>query len=120
MKNPIRLKVLLMRSDEGWTGLVLDVNVAFQFDLLTNLKSKLIEAVSDNLAAYHEVGYGPDDALPKAPQKYWDLYDKGVPLEKYVDGVVAGILGREWPVSDAFDVDDRDACVYEQRELTLV
>lgn len=123
MKTPTRLKLLLIKEKHGWTGQVLDVNVAFQFEHLIDMADALKEAILSNVEIWTEVGgYGPHDELPKAPDLFWAFYEHARPLQEYIDKVAADLLGvddvigEEVVIDDSFEV-DRESCLVTDREL---
>jgi len=75
-KGSSTIRVLLIEKEDGWIAQCLDYDMVAQAKPFADLLPELQRLVVSHVAASLELGREPFAGFNRAPQKYWDLYDR--------------------------------------------
>ncbi len=73
-KDPIRF--LLFEHKDGWSAQCLEYDFATQAETLSDLYYEIERALAGHITVSVKLGSRPFEGLGRAPQKYWDLFDR--------------------------------------------
>jgi len=73
-KDPIRF--LLFEHKDGWSAQCLEYDFATQAETLSDLYYEIERALAAHITVSVKLGSRPFEGLGRAPQKYWDLFDR--------------------------------------------
>jgi predicted RNase H-like HicB family nuclease len=71
----IHIRAVLFHESGWWCGQCLEHDVATQARTIADLKAELIQAISIHADLAIERGHEPLAGLPKAPDRYFQMYD---------------------------------------------
>jgi len=73
-KVPIRF--LLFEHKDGWSAQCLEYDFATQAETLSDLYYEIERALAGHITVSAKLGSRPFEGLGRAPQKYWDMFDR--------------------------------------------
>jgi len=73
-KDPIRF--LLFEHKDGWSAQCLEYDFATQAETLSDLYYEIERALAGHITVSVKLGSRPFEGLGRAPQRYWDLFDR--------------------------------------------
>jgi hypothetical protein len=72
----VTIRVLLIEKPDGWIAQCLDYDIVAQAETFTDLKEELERVLVSHIAVSIELGREPFAGFDKAPQRWWDAYDR--------------------------------------------
>jgi hypothetical protein len=79
-------RVIVVQEEEWLSARVLEYNLAAQARTLDGLYVELERVVLGHVAARREHGQEPFEDMPRAPKKYWDMFERSkvpLPVQKF-------------------------------------
>jgi len=70
------IRVLLIEKESGWVAQCLECDIVAQAKTFADLQLELHRVLLSQVAISLEMGREPFAGFPRAPQRYWDLYDR--------------------------------------------
>jgi hypothetical protein len=86
------LKVVVFSEGDGYVAVVLDHCLAAQAKTVPELKRAVTHLVLTQLIASAERGQAPFVGLPRAPKRYWRLWEDGVAIDSGDIGPPPGVF----------------------------
>lgn len=77
-----KLKVVMFADDEWWIAQCLDFDIAVQARRIEDLPYELERTLIGRIMVAADLGLNPFSGLPKAPSRYWDMYDKATEVHE--------------------------------------
>jgi hypothetical protein len=71
------IRAVLFEEDEWWSAQCLDYDVAAQAKTLLELHDELVRVLIVQVAASAQLGREPFEGINPAPQRFWELYERG-------------------------------------------
>lgn len=79
-RNNLQLRTVIFREGEWWVAQCLDFDIATQAKTLKDLAYELQRVLVGHMVVCRQEGITPFVHLPKAPEKYWDMFSEGLEL----------------------------------------
>ena len=95
------LHAVIFRDGDWWVAQVLEYNLATAAKSLEALPAELERFLTVQIVGSLESGVEPFEDLPKAPQRYWDLYKQSSVRSHHETRTVK--LPEVWHTSASFD-----------------
>jgi hypothetical protein len=73
-KGTYKLSVLFIEDSLGWSAQVLEYDIATQADTLQALFHEVERILVAYVALAHADGRQPFEGIPRAPEKYWEVF----------------------------------------------
>jgi hypothetical protein len=77
----MRLDVLVTKQADWWVAQCLQYDLAAQAKTLADLRYAFEHALVAHVIVSIEKKVEPFDSLPSAPRKYWDAWERALPVE---------------------------------------
>ena len=77
----IHIKAVLFKEGDWWVGQCLDHDIVAQAKSAKDLAYEIQRAVIGHIVVSKQEGLVPFSSLPRAPQKYWDMFDQGLMIQ---------------------------------------
>ena len=100
----MRLDVLVTKEADWWVAQCLQYDLAAQAKTLADLRYAFEHALVAHVIVSIEKKVEPFDSLPSAPRKYWDAWERALPVEtewiappafRIPKGIPKGLIPRE-------------------------
>ena len=100
----MRLDVLVTKEADWWVAQCLQYDVAAQAKTLADLRCAFERALLAHVIVSLEKKVEPFDSLPSAPRKYWEAWERALPVEtekvapsafRIPKGIPKGLIPRE-------------------------
>ena len=100
----MRLDVLVTKEADWWVAQCLQYDLAAQAKTLADLRYAFERALVAHVVVSLEKKVEPFDSLPSAPRKYWDAWERALPVEteriappafRIPKGIPKGLIPRE-------------------------
>jgi hypothetical protein len=72
----LRLRVLFMEGETGWSAQCLEYDIAVQAKTLNDLYSELERVLISQIALDEELGRRPFEGIGKAPGHFWKAFER--------------------------------------------
>ncbi len=103
------IRALVFKGHKAWVAQCLEHDIATQAEKPADILRQLELALEAEVRFCAKYGGVPFERLPKAPQKYWDMWEKGIqgPDALLQDGVedsdwfLSGIFTLQRPLATA-------------------
>jgi hypothetical protein len=76
MTPEYKLHAVVFRDGDWWVAQILEYNLATAARSLDAIPAELERFLTVQIAGSWENGLQPFEDLPKAPQRFWDLYER--------------------------------------------
>jgi len=76
VERKIPIRFLLFEHKDGWSAQCLEYDFATQAETLSDLYYEIERALAGHIAVSAKLGSRPFEGLVRAPQKYWDMFDR--------------------------------------------
>jgi hypothetical protein len=80
--NTSRLRILLFTEQDIWVAQCLDFDIAAQGKDISNALDSLERVFVGQMILDQKRGRKPLERISPAPEKYWNRFEKGTPIEK--------------------------------------
>jgi predicted RNase H-like HicB family nuclease len=100
----MRLDVLVTKEADWWVAQCLQYDLAAQAKTIADLRYAFERALAAHVVVSLEKKVEPFDSLPSAPRKYWDAWERALPVEtervappafRIPKGIPRGLIPRE-------------------------
>ena len=100
----MRLDILVTKEADWWVAQCLQYDLAAQAKTLADLRYAFERALVAHVVVSLEKKVEPFDSLPSAPRKYWDAWERALPVEtervappafRIPKGIPRGLIPRE-------------------------
>lgn len=75
-KTGFQIRAVMFKEGEWFSAQCLDFDIATQAHSLTDLRYELERVLVGHLAVARELGRAPFQGLNRAPQRFWDMFEK--------------------------------------------
>jgi len=76
VESNVPIRFLLFEHKDGWSAQCLEYDFATQAKTLSDLYYEIESALAGHIAVSDKLGSRPFEGLARAPQKYWDMFDR--------------------------------------------
>jgi len=76
VERKVLIRFLLFEHKDGWSAQCLEYDFATQAETLSDLYYEIESAIAGHMTVSVKLGSRPFEALGRAPQKYWDMFDQ--------------------------------------------
>jgi hypothetical protein len=73
--------VLFEEETGGWSAQCLEYDITAQAQTFLDLQDELMRVLVTHIAACAQLGREPFSEIKEAPQRFWELYDRGLRVE---------------------------------------
>jgi hypothetical protein len=84
----VSLRAVIFKSGEHWVGQCLEHDIAAQATEPREVPDQLERAIAAHIVIACENNVEPFEILPKAPSRYWKMFDRGLQLAAPVQRTV--------------------------------
>jgi len=95
------LHAVVFRDGDWWVAQILEYNLATAAKSLEAIPTELERFLTVQIVGSLESGLEPFEDLPKAPQRFWDLYEQSAVRSRHEKRSVK--LPEAWHTSASFD-----------------
>ena len=81
MMKRFHIRAVLFREEGWWVAQCLEHDIAVQATTQPDLIYELERILVGHLAVSEEARREPFASLPKAPRRYWEMYERAKPVE---------------------------------------
>lgn len=76
----LQVRTVIFREGDWWVAQCLDYDLAAQAKTLKDLAYEIQRVLVGHMVICKQEGITPFEHLPKAPEKYWELFSEGLEL----------------------------------------
>jgi hypothetical protein len=76
-----QIRAVLFEEGGAWSAQCLDYDIAAQAETFLDLHDEVARVLVAHIAASIELGREPFASVKPAPQRFWELYEKGLRVE---------------------------------------
>jgi predicted RNase H-like HicB family nuclease len=79
-RNNLQVRTVIFREGDWWVAQCLEFDIATQAKTLKDLAYDLQRVLVGHMVVCRQEGITPFTNLPKAPEKYWEMFSEGLEL----------------------------------------
>lgn len=81
-----RIRAVVFRAQEHWVAQCLEYSYAIQTRRLEDMPGQLRQCLTLQILLSHERGIEPFHGFKPAPKRYWEMYERALPLAEPAEG----------------------------------
>lgn len=76
----LQVRTVIFREGDWWVAQCLEFDLAAQAKTVKDLAYEIQRVIVGHMVVCKQEGIRPFEHLPKAPDKYWDMFNEGLEL----------------------------------------